>query len=168
MLVRWVRLPFLGLLLMFALCLCGMSCDPDWWGVPPKSINLYAVKPSGVDSLEMQVYLKDSLLYRDCSGSLDTSKAIYREDYDSLDLEKENELDVRLVFYCDGRAIPLPSYGVEVDSVESRSYYFREVDERVKPLSKAFKLQKFLPPEDTSCGKFVNFAVLKVNGAVDR
>ncbi|SHK51331.1 hypothetical protein SAMN05720762_10250 [Fibrobacter sp. UWH4] len=167
MLVRWVRFPFLGLLLAFALCLCGMSCDPDLWVDPPKSINLFAVKPTGVDSLEMQVYLGDSLLYRDCSGSLDTSKAVYRDDYDSLNFGAKNELEVRLAFYCNGRAIELPSYGAEVDSVESLSYYFREVNEREKPLNKSFKLERFLSPEDTSCGKFVNFAVLKISGVVD-
>lgn len=168
MLVRWVRLPFLGLLLILSLCLCGMSCDPDWWVDSPKSINLFAVKPTGVDSLEMQVYFRDSLLYRECSGRLDTSKVVFRRDYDSLDLGLKNELEVRLAFYCNGRAIELPSYGAEVDSVESLSYYFREVNEREKPLNKSFKLERFLSPEDTSCGKFVNFAVLKVDGVVDR
>ena len=168
MLVRWVRLPFLGLLLILSLCLCGMSCDPDWWVDSPKSINLFAVKPTGVDSLEMQVYFRDSLLYRECSGRLDTSKVVFRRDYDSLDLGLKNELEVRLAFYCDGREIELPSYWAEVDSAKSRSYYFREVDEHKKTLSKSFKLQKFLSPEDTSCGKFVNFAVLKVDGVVDR
>ena len=101
MLVSWVRFPFVGLLLAFALCLCGMSCDPDWWVDPPKSINVLAEKPSGVDSLEMQVYFRDSLLYRECSGRLDTSKVVFRRDYDSLDLGLKNELEVRLAFYCD-------------------------------------------------------------------
>ncbi|MDD5941797.1 hypothetical protein [Fibrobacter sp.] len=144
-----------------------MSCAPDLWVEPPKSINLFAVKPDGVDSLEMQVYLGDSLLYRDCSGSLDTSKAVYRDDYDSLNFGAKNEQEVRLAFYCNGRAIELPSYGAEVDSVESLSYYFREVNEREKTLNKSFKLERFLSPEDTSCGKFVNFAVLKISGVVD-
>ncbi|MBS7271437.1 hypothetical protein [Fibrobacter sp.] len=54
-----------------------------------------------------------------------------------------------------------------MDSVESLSYYFREVNEREKPLNKSFKLERFLSPEDTFCGKFVNFAVLKISGVVD-
>ena len=59
--------------------------------------------------LDGEVYFRDSLLYRECSGRLDTSKVVFRRDYDSLDLGLKNELEVRLAFYCDGREIELPT-----------------------------------------------------------
>ena len=155
------------LLLAYAwLCCCCMDCPFDegygfFQGVEAR-------KPVGVDSLEMRVMYKDSLLAKEFSRPIENGDAAYY-DYsvcDSLVLDEVCNLDITISFYCGGKKIELPPYTAQINVNKSGYldyilFVFTEFDER--NISGHYSVEKFLPPQDTSCGKFVNYAVLKVD-----
>ena len=155
------------MLLAYAwLCCCGMDFCVDMdLSYIEQSIEAFA--PSGVDSLEMRVMFKDSLLAqvydwpeKDSVGA----NFFYRDACDSVPKNKVCSLDVTISFYCGDKKVELPTYTVRFQmanwgDVDQVYYAFAEYDER--KISGNYSIEAFLAPEDTSCGKFVNYAVLK-------
>ena len=162
--VRLFRIS--SLMLLLGIGLCGMGCDPDLPSGHAYDINIAAVKPAGTDSLKMCVSSSaiDSLECVTVSNS--HGNAVFSDDWDSLKVHSENvEFIVDISFFCNGREIPLPTYVIEAIHSRRIDYDFRELDERaVNPRGWDYDLVTFLSPEDTSCGKFVNYAVFKDEG----
>lgn len=160
------------------LCCCAADCPfPDgYYGT-----EFEAIKPAGVDSLEMRVIYNDSVIAeRYCGSEKEDSSALrplhfVHESsafFNSFDFCRESsndghcDLTIGISFFCKDKKIDLPTYTLQIKT-DSDGYprdefliYFAEFDER--NIFGHYKVEKFLPPEDTSCGKFVNYAVLKV------
>ncbi len=147
-------------------CCCCMSCDPDWY---MRSGSVKALKPSSIDSLEMRVYSSDSLISTTYSLSTDYEgeARYYYDDYCEGDefAGKDCKLTVAITFFCGDKKVDLPEFKfkTKINShgySDEVKYYITEFDER--KISGDYTIETFLAPEDTSCGKFVNYAVLKV------
>ena len=149
------------LLALSGLCLCGMACDPDW-EIHEYNLNIEAQKPAGVDSLEMCV--SSSVLDTLICDSTRYSQADFRFDWDSLKVPTDEAVFVvDISFFCDEKKISLPPFTINETRSERVYYYFWEFDERNPPHPYDWhgELLTFLSPEDTSCGKFANYAVFK-------
>ena len=128
-----------------------------------------ALKPTGVDSLEMRVYSSDSLVATEYSFSSEhgSEASFFLRDYceDDKLADKSCDFNIAISLFCGDKKVDLPTYMVK-SKTDSRGladevkYYIAEFDER--KVSGDYTLDTFLAPKDTSCGKFVNFAVLKV------
>lgn len=158
------------------LAFCCLMCSPDLAGCED-CIYTYicAQKPASVDSLNLQVTYQagDSTWVETSSDVSEYGFFDHRNmacldcywDCDSLfSLGRENRISVDISFYCAGKAISLPTY--VIDSASHRwdeddiNYRFVEFDER--KINGEYTVESFLPPDDTSCGKFVNYAVLRL------
>ena len=161
--LRWLCLPA-----YVWLCCCYMACDP-YYGDEYKPGYVKALKPASVDSLEMRVYSNDSLVATEYSLSSENGSeaSFFLRDYYEDDKLSDKNCDFNIVIslFCGDRMVDLPTYMVK-SKTDSRGladevkYYMAEFDER--KVSGDYTLETFLTPEDTSCGKFVNYAVLKV------
>ena len=147
-------------------CCCCMSCDPMdgyWVGY------VKAYKPADVDSLQMCVYSNDSLIATEYSFSTEYEAVAryYYDDYCQGDefAGKDCKLTVAITFFCGDKKVDLPEFKFKT-KINSHGYSDHvkyciiEFDER--KISGDYTIETFLAPEDTSCGKFVNYAVLKV------
>ena len=151
------------------LCCCFMACDP-YFEVDYSLGYVKALKPAGVDSLEMRVYSNDSLVATDYSRSSENGAEVafaYENYCDSKEYANKNwDFTIAISFFCGEKKVDLPTYMVKVKTnrigfVDERvTYYIAEFDER--KVNGNYSLETFLAPEDTACGKFVNYAVLKV------
>ena len=150
------------------LCCCCMDCGPMDFDYDPGYVK--ALKPATVDSLEMRVYSSDSLVATEYSRSSEkgAEASFFFADYceGKEHAGKNCDFNIAISLFCDDKKVDLPTYmaktktssdGILADEVK---YYIAEFDER--KVSGDYTLETFLAPEDTSCGKFVNYAVLKV------
>ena len=158
----------LCLLAFVWLCCCCYMCHPDEsFDYNPGYVK--ALKPTGVDSLEMRVYSSDSLVATEYSFSSEhgSEASFFLRDYceDDKLADKSCDFNIAISLFCGDKKVDLPTYMVK-SKTDSRGladevkYYIAEFDER--KVSGDYTLDTFLAPKDTSCGKFVNFAVLKV------
>lgn len=159
----------LRLLAYVWLCCCFMACDP-YIEIDYSLGYFKALKPVGVDSLEMRVYNNDSLVATEYSQSSENgaeASFAYENYCEDKELANKNwDFTIAIRFFCGEKKVDLPTYMVKVKKnrfgfVDERvTYYIAEFDER--KVNGDYSLETFLVPEDTVCGKFVNYAVLKV------
>ena len=144
------------------LCCCYMACDP-YYGDEYKPGYVKALKPAAVDSLVMRVYSNDSLVATEYSRSSENGSeaSFFLQDYCVGDEHADKGCDfiIAISFFCGDKKVDLPAYKIKT-MADSYGFYIAEFDER--KVSGDYTLDTFLAPEDTSCGKFVNYAVLKV------
>ena len=149
------------------LCCCCMDCCPMDFVYNPGYVK--ALKPAGVDSLEMRVYSNDSLIVSEYSRSSENGgeATFFFANYCEGDEHagKNWDLTIAISFYCGDKKVALPTYiaKTKTDSnglADEVKFYIAEFDER--KVSGDYSLETFLAPEDTACGKFVNYAVLNV------
>jgi len=149
------------------LCCCAADCyipdDGYYRG------DIEAIKPAGVDSLEMRVINNDSVLAVEYCKSEKEESGAYFNYFQFCKVSSKNghcDLTIDISFFCKDKKIELPTYALQIrtDSYgyprDDFSIYFAEFDER--KISGDYTVETFLAPEDTACGKFVNYAVLKV------
>lgn len=159
----------LRLLAYVWLCCCYMACEPvDDYDYSLGYVK--ALKPADVDSLEMRVYSNDSLITTKYSLSSENGgeASFFFADYceGNEHAGKNWDLTISISFFCGDKKVDLPTYKVNVKTdhigfVDNRvKYYIAEFDER--KISGDYTLETFLAPEDTACGKFVNYAVLNI------
>ena len=155
MINRLFRKPFVYLIFPL-LWLCGCpGVDGHLYDV-----NIEATKPAGVDSLKLCVSstLVDSI---SCSTALYSSTG-YHLDWDSSKTQSDKgQLAIDIAFFCNDKKISLPIYVVDINRSQRIFYDFRELDERRFPPNWDYELVSFHSPEDTSCGKFVNYAIFR-------
>ena len=162
------RFAMLRVLVFSWLAFCCMACDPvDEWGDPEYWTDIAAYKPDKVDSLELRItYQAGDTVWADTSVVQDSvNRIVCRDTCDSLfSLGRENKVSVDISFYCGDKVVALPTY-----EIDSHSEYwkpddlnFRFVEDDERSVRGDFEFEKFLPPEDTSCGKFVNYAALRL------
>ncbi len=165
------------------LALCCTSCEPVDDGSYSSSYfyttTLCAYKPDSVDGMEIHVtYQADNSVWADSATW--TAKRENRDytsrDHDNVCLDcwdkckdifpssKGNKISVDITFECDDKTIALPTFVIDKSIInwgEDRiDFRFVELDER--SIHGAYSVETFIPPEDTSCGKFVNYAVLRL------
>ena len=150
------------------LCFCYMACEPLDFEYSPGYVK--ALKPADVDSLEMRVYSNDSLIASKYSLSSENGgeASFYFDDYCKGDehVGKKWIFTIAISFFCGDKKVDLPTYVVKTTTssngwfADDVKYYAAEFDER--KINGDYTVETFLAPEDTSCGKFVNYAVLKV------
>ena len=155
--------------LVFAwLAFCCMACDPAGW---EKELTYWtdiaAYKPDKVDSVELRVTFQvgDSVWSDASRESESAARVLCRETCDSLfSLGRENKVSVDISFYCGDKVVALPSYEIDSHSEYWKPYElnFRFVEFDERSVGGAYEFDRFLPPEDTSCGKFVNYAALRL------
>ena len=150
------------------LCCCYMACDP-YYGDEYKPGYVKALKPAAVDSLVMRVYSNDSLVATEYSLSSENGSeaSFFLRDYceDDKLADKSCDFNISISLFCGDRMVDLPTYmaKTKTDSrgfADEVKYYMAEFDER--KVSGDYTLETFLTPEDASCGKLVNYAVLNV------
>ena len=150
------------------LCCCYMACDP---AITFDTTLGYvkALKPADVDSLEMRVYSNDSLVATEYSRSSENGSEasfIYEEFCEGDEhADKSCDFTIAIRFFCGDKKVDLPTYMVKTKTdsrgfADQVKYYIAEFDER--KVSGDYTLETFLAPEDASCGKLVNYAVLNV------
>ena len=149
------------------LCSCCLFCHPEDYDYKPGYVK--ALKPINVDSLEMRVYSNDSLIVSEyCRSSEYGEEASYSyEEFCGGEdrADKNCDLTIAITFFCNDKKIELPTYTVKTKTdshgiADDVRIYMAEFDER--KVSGDYTLETFLAPEDTSCGKLVNYAVLNV------
>ena len=149
------------------LCCCYMACDPAIRDYNPGYVK--ALKPAAVDSLVMRVYSNDSLVATEYSRSSENGSeaSFFFEDYceGKEHAGKSCDFNIAISFFCGDKKVDLPTYMVKTKTdsrgfADEVKYYMAEFDER--KVSGDYTLETFLAPEDTSCGKLVNYAVLNV------
>ena len=156
------------------LALCATSCEEE--GYETKYFaHFCAQQPTGVDSIEMRVTFQagDSVWEGSTSAVSEYGFFDHRNmacldcgwSCDSLFTQgRTNKISVDISFYCAGKEISLPPYVVDGRShrwgEDNIDYRFVEFDER--KINGEYVVEDFLPPDDTSCGKFVNYAVLRL------
>ena len=150
------------------LCCCCMDCGPMDFNYNPGYVK--ALKPADVDSLEMRIYSNDSLIATEYSRSSESGgEASFRyEDFCKGDEHagKSCDFTIAITFFCGDKTVDLPTYKAKTTTssdgcfADEVKYYIAEFDER--KVSGDYSLETFLAPEDAACGKFVNYAVLKV------
>ena len=122
-----------------------------------------ALKPAGVDSLEMRVYSNDSLVATEYSRSSEygSEASFFLQDYCVGDEHADKGCDfiIAISFFCGDKKVDLPAYKIKT-MADSYGFYIAEFDER--KVSGDYTLETFLTPQDASCGKLVNYAVLNV------
>ena len=159
----------LSLLAYVWLCCCCYMCHPDEsFDYNPGYVK--ALKPASVDSLEMRVYSNDSLVVTEYSLSSEhgSEASFYLRDFCEGEEHagKNCDFNIAISFFCGDKKVDLPTYMAKTKTssdgffADEVKYYMAEFDER--KVSGDYTLDTFLAPEDTSCGKFVNYAVLKV------
>jgi hypothetical protein len=146
-----------------------MACDP-YYGDEYKPGYVKALKPAAVDSLVMRVYSNDSLVATEYSRSSENGSeaSFFFEDYceGKEHAGKNCDFNIAISFFCGDKKVDLPTYMAKTKTSSTGSfadevkYYMAEFDER--KVSGDYTLETFLAPEDTSCGKLVNYAVLNV------
>lgn len=146
-----------------------MACDP-YYGDEYKPGYVKALKPAAVDSLVMRVYSNDSLVATEYSRSSENGSeaSFFFEDYceGKEHAGKSCDFNIAISFFCRNRKVDLPAYMAKTKTsstgffADEVKYYIAEFDER--KINGDYTIERFLAPEDTSCGKFVNYAVLKV------
>lgn len=156
------------------LAFCAGSCDPEW-DPPIYWTYVCAHKPAKVDSMELRItYKAGDSVWTDSESWPDTSflqkdrNDVCIECFDKCDslfsLGKKNKISIDLSFNCDGKTISFPTYVVDKSSIhwgkDRIDYHIVELDER--KIHGKYIVETFLPPNDSSCGKFVNFAVLRL------
>ena len=156
------------------LALCATSCDEGEFE-SKYAAGICAQKPEGVDSLNIQVtYQAGDSVWVDSNSTVSEYGSFDRRNMacvsciwkcDSLfSLSSKNKISVDLSFYCAGKKIALPTYAIDSHShrwgEDDIDYRFVEFDER--KINGEYTVETFLPPDDTSCGKFVNYAVLRL------
>ena len=152
-------------------CCCCMSCDPfDSIEYNPGYVK--ALKPADVDSLEMRAYSGDSLVATEYSFSTEqgSEASFFLRDYCEGEERAEHanqncDFTIAITFFCGDKKVDLPLYELKTKNSSSGfaddlQIYIAEFDER--KISGDYTIETFLAPEDSSCGKFVNYAVLKV------
>ena len=161
--LRWLCLPA-----YVWLCCCYMACDP-YYGDEYKPGYVKALKPAAVDSLVMRVYSNDSLVATEYSRSSENGSeaSFFFEDYceGKEHAGKNCDFNIAISFFCGDKKVDLPTYMVKTKTdshgfADEVKYYMAEFDER--KVSGDYTLETFLTPEDASCGKLVNYAVLNV------
>lgn len=150
------------------LCCCYMACDPAYdYDYNPGYVK--ALMPSSVDSLEMRVYSNDSLIATKYSRTSENGReaSFFFADYcyGKEHAGKSYDFTIAISFFCGDKKVDLPTYMVKTKTDSSGfadevKFYIAEFDER--KVSGDYSLETFLAPEDTACGKFVNYAVLNV------
>lgn len=158
------------------LAFCCLMCSPAPEGCEDCIFTyVCAQKPADVDSLDLKLTYQagDSVWVESTStvseyGFFDHRNMACLDCYSDCDslfsLGRENRISVDISFYCAGKVISLPTY--VIDSASHRwgeddiNYRFVEFDER--KINGEYTVETFLPPDDTSCGKFVNYAVLRL------
>ncbi len=157
----------LRLLAYVWLCCCYMACEPLDFEYSPGYVK--ALKPADVDSLEMRVYSNDSLIATEYSRSSENGgeASFFFDDYcyGKEHAGKSFDFTIAISFFCGDKKVDLPTYKVKTKTdsrgfADEVKFYIAEFDER--KVNGDYSLETFLAPEDTSCGKFVNYAVLKV------
>ena len=156
------------------LAFCATSCDEGEFE-SKYTASICAQKPAGVDSLNLQVtYQAGDSVWADSNSTVSEYGSFNRRNMacvsciwkcDSLfSISRTNKVSVNLSFYCGGKEIALPTYAIDGQShrwgEDDIDYRFVELDER--KINGDFVVESFLPPDDTSCGKFVNYAVLRL------
>lgn len=128
-----------------------------------------ALMPADVDSLEMRVYSNDSLVATKYSRSSEygaEASFIYATFCEGDELaDKSCDFTIAISFFCGDKKVDLPTYKLKTKTdshgyADQVKYYIAEFDER--KVSGDYTLETFLTPEDASCGKLVNYAVLNV------
>ena len=156
------------------LAFCATSCDEG--GFESKYIvDICAQQPTGVDSIEMRVtYQAGDSVWEGSTSTVSKYGFFDQRNMaclhcglycDSLFTQgRKNKITVDISFYCADKEIPLPTYVIDSHShrwgEDDIDYRFVDFDER--KINGEFVLEAFLPPDDTSCGKFVNYAVLRL------
>ena len=150
------------------LCCCYMACDPVPADYKPGYVK--ALKPADVDSLEMRVYSNDTLIATEYSRSSEngTEASFFYDEYCKSEENASRNFDftIFISLFCEDKKVTLPTYTVKIKTSslgfveDDIKIYIAEFDER--KVYGDYTLETFLAPEDTSCGKFVNYAVLKV------
>jgi len=152
-------------------CLVAASCDPMMGGVPVTSIVVSADVPKGVDSVRVCISYADS---NGDSSSLCGRKGLNvyvdEEIPDGIDSSKYHsellgveEFNLQVQFYCSAGMTVSEPYNIPTQKLLSDRYRFWNYEERYLGPSDAYvnyKLVKFVPPADTSCGKMVNYALM--------
>ncbi len=157
---RLHQVPFLMFVALSLISVLYCACDPDDFG-HAYDIAIVARQPADVDVVELCVSspVMDSTVCDTTWGS-QYSEADFSVDWDSLNVPSNKaEFTAHISFLCKGTKIPLPPYTIEASGPDQTFYYFGIFDERHFPYRR--ELVTFLSPEDTTCGKFVNFAVFK-------
>lgn len=162
------RFAMFCVLVFWWLAFCCMACDPTEQELTYNyGSDIAAYKPDKVDSLALRVTYQvgDSIWADTAVNSESDARIICRETCDSLfSLGRENKISIDISFYCSGNVVALPTFEVNSHSdswkPEELNFRFLEYDER--SVRGDFQFEKFLPPEDTSCGKFVNYVVLRL------
>ena len=171
-----VRFAVYCMLVFSWLAFCCMSCDPmDAECKDCVFTYVCAQKPAGMDSLELRVTYRagDSVWVDSTStvskyGYFDHRNMACLDCYGQCDslfsLGRENKVSVDISFYCADKVTALPTYVIDSTSLrwgkDDINYRFVEFDER--KINGEYTVETFLPPEDTSCGTFVNYAVLRL------
>ena len=164
---------YCALVFLWLAC-CATSCDDDF-GESKYFAHFCAQQPSGVDSLELRVtYQAGDSVWMDSNSTVEKYDSFDHRDMVCVDcrwtcdslfaLGRENKITVNLSFYCADKEVSVPAYLVDNSThhwgEDDINYRFVEFDER--KISGEYVVVDFLPPDDTSCGKFVNYAVLRL------
>ena len=148
------------------LAFCCTSCPEEgskYWTF------FCAYRPADVDSLELKiVYMSGDFVKEETEYSDRGHEAVCVECYGSCDdmfsSNDDNKIMVEISFKCEEKMVTLPTYVVDSSTIrwgqDNINFNFVELDER--KIHGTYMVEAFLPPEDTSCGKFVNYAVLRL------
>ena len=139
-----------------------------WWNHGVGYIK--ARKPASIDSLKINARSDDyeNIMRYAYSSEEGEEATVYYDDLCGgklLYMDQYCYLTVDITFFCGDKKVELPSYKIETKTdiflnADNLKFYITEFDER--KISGDYTIETFLAPEDTSCGKFVNYAVLKV------
>jgi len=163
-----LKLIFCGCLFC---CLVAASCDPMMGGVPATNIGVSADVPKGVDSVCVCLSYADS---KGDSNSLCGRRVLNvyvdEEIPDGIDSSEHHselldveEFNLQVQFYCSAGMTVSEPYNISAQKLRDERYLFWNYEERYLGPGDAYlnyKLVKFVPPADTSCGKMVNYALV--------
>lgn len=157
------------------LLFCATSCGDEDWYTSKYWTSVCVYKPANVDSLKLHItYQAGDSIWTDstsqpkvpysytdrnnvCIDCLDTCDSLFSQG-------KKNKISIDISFNCDDKSISFPTYVIDNSSIhwgdDNIEYRFVELDER--NIHGKYTVETFLPPDDSSCGKFVNFAVLRL------
>ena len=163
-----IRFSVFCVLVFSWLAFCCMACDPSGWEEEHSYwVDVAAYKPDKVDLLQLRVtYQAGDTVWADTSIERGSANRIVCTYFcDSLfSLGRENKVSVDISFYCGDKVVVLPTYEIDGHSKywkpDDLNFRFVEFDER--SIGGDYEFDRFLPPEDTSCGKFVNYAALRL------
>lgn len=156
------------------LAFCATSCDEGTYE-SAYFAHICAQQPAGVDSLELRVtYQVGDSVWTDSNSTVEEYDFVDRRNMACLNctwacdslfaLGRENKITVNLSFYCADKEILVSAYVVDGSThrwgKDDINFRFVEFDER--KINGEYTVVDFLPPDDTSCGTFVNYAVLRL------